>query len=269
MKSVNKRKSNHLILPVMKTSNITCTDLPKLDIKKSISPKQKSSRSLNKLNMNNLISHINEVVNIAEESGKQIKKNYGIKPDKECYNLTSLKILKEEREKSQWHESVPSTSSQVNLPVILINNNAINNFENTGDRQLERTNTLNSTKTKSGSEKSYASSSDSDTDFDLMDQIIEETKKNKTNNLDYKLFNRNLDSFLKYKVHCAENKVKSPEYDIIEEIKSLKNGVEIPGNLVESGDNVYTVNPRFIKKNPIKKHEVFKKVTESLNKLKI
>jgi hypothetical protein len=266
MKSVNN-ESNRLIKSNMKTFNITCTDLPKLDIKKSICPKHKSSKSLNRLHMNNLISHINEVVNIAEKNGKQIKKNYGTKPVKQLYNLNSLNLLKEEREKGQLYESMSKISaSQVNLPVILINNYAINNYEIIGDRQKETNNHFNSKETISISDKSYASSSDPDSE---KDQNIEETKNNKKNTSDYKLFNRNLDSFLKYKLHCAENKIKSHDYNIIEEIKSLKNGVLIPGNLVKSGDKVYTVNPRYIKNNTIKNHDTFIKVSESLNKLKI
>ncbi len=84
-----------------------------------------------------------------------------------------------------------------------------------------------------------------DSDSDAIDHIIEEAQKYKSWNAELERRSK-FDSFLKYKVHCAENRIKSFDYDVIEEIKCIKNGVQIPGNLIESGENVYTISPIFI-----------------------
>jgi hypothetical protein len=94
--TVKKNKSKNLLVPVIKTTNISSNNLPKLDsaIRCIPSHKQKSSKSLTKFYVNSVINQINDVINCVEERGKQIIKNYQIKPEKDCYNLTSLNYLK-------------------------------------------------------------------------------------------------------------------------------------------------------------------------------
>jgi hypothetical protein len=223
MKSTTRKPTKHLLLPTMTTTKMSNKSLSKLDLQKSISPQKNSSRSIAKLDVNNLINSINDVVSTAVDCSKQIAKNYHIKPDKECYNLSSMKALT----KNDWNDEMPrSAVSHNNLPVILINNDNLTKYENVVDRQIARTNTLNSTNSKTGSDKSGSYLSSEDSDSDIIDHIIEEAKKYKSRNADLerKMSNK-FDSFLKYKVHCAENKIKSYDFDVIEEIKCIKNGV--------------------------------------------